>query len=166
MLEPRVCRTYLVLAVAITAVVGCGGAEAEDEPADMVAEGEPLSPLDGCWRFEVADPAADGATEALAATPAVLQLYTDTTFPTAEGLLQVAAPSGSGGGMVSRISDAPDSIEITWAAASTSTHLRLGSHPDSLRGTSWHHGESAGDNSPVVPVRALRVACPGAASGG
>lgn len=166
MLEPRVCRTYFALAVAITAVAGCGGADAEVEPVDAVTEGEPLGPLDGCWQLEVADPAAAGAAEALMATPAVLRLYTDTTFPMSDGLIQVDAPAGSGGGMVSRISESPDSIEITWAAASTSTHLRFGTHPDSLRGTSWHHGQSTGDNSPVVPVRAVRVACPGAASSG
>ncbi len=138
-------------------------AACQSEVADTNRDSSP--PLsDGCWTLEYGEATAGlPSAEGVGLPPTTIRIWTDSTFPNSEGLVQVeAAPrsDGSGGGMMSRISDTPDSVELTWATAMSSTHYRLEVFSDSMSGTAWHHGETDSASHDPRRVRARPVPCP------
>lgn len=149
--------------LAIVVLAGCQPSTAgSDSPGDASLD-EPSELPGVCWALEYG-PATAGFPDADAPDlpPRTLRIWTDSTFPNSTGLLQVeAAPGfeGPGGGMVSSIDQAMDSIEVTWAAPTSSTHLRFRVFPDSMTGTAWHHGASGGAEDAARQVRAFPTEC-------
>lgn len=152
------------LCLGVIVCVACQPTERDPAPPGGTPAATQPSDLSGvCWTLDYG-PATAGLPDAEAPglPPHTIRIWTDSTFPNSEGLLQVEAAPGSetaGSGMVSTINAELDSIEVTWAAATSSTHLRLRVFADSMSGTAWHHGASGGANDAPRSVRAAPTPC-------
>ena len=143
---------------AVIAVSACQPAAPEPEAGPDVVES-----AGQCWilQYDEADSAVS-LSDGSALAPSKIRIWTDSTFPNSEGLLQVEAAPGfeqTGGGMMSRISSGPDSVELTWAGATSSTHYRFAVFTDSMSGTAWHHGEAESASDARRPVTAYPAEC-------
>ena len=152
--------------LALVAVVVLAACRGDAPPAEAASSLSPLS--DGCWALQYGEATAGlPMSDEAALPPTILRIWTDSTFPNSDGLLQVEAAPGfdqPGGGMLSRISVDPDSIELTWAGAASSTHYRLHVSPDSMSGTAWHHGGTEAASQDPRNVWAYPVECPRSAN--
>jgi hypothetical protein len=151
-------RSVWAAAVVAITVTACQPAAPEPDAGSDVIE-----PAGQCWtlQYEEANPVVS-LSDGSVLPPSTIRIWTDSTFPNSEGLLQVEAAPGfeqTGGGMMSRISSGPDSVELTWAGATSSTHYRFEVFTDSMSGTAWHHGEAESASDARRRVTAYPAEC-------